>query len=208
MVILWETWWTVFLFWELTCPVMTLLIVFKFEQGLWRAGLPFFVRDCDSDIAPCEFVEVQSSLPDSCSQVFSECGVGLLFQRQLWSFRLCQSSNLRCLRLVRWKFVGENLRCLRPLVEICRWNLAMAEVEIGNMLGMHTAQEAYKEIVQNLWKNAPWLTNERGTIRTGRDSFVRMRTWLSGSPQIGRNPLFCHYFRIGFSLSASYPSVN
>lgn len=27
------------------------------------------------------------------------------------------------------------------------------EVEIGNMLGMHTAQEAYKEIVQNLWKN-------------------------------------------------------
>ena len=25
------------------------------------------------------------------------------------------------------------------------------------MLGMHTAQEAYKEIVQNLWKNAPWL---------------------------------------------------
>ena len=32
----------------------------------------------------------------------------------------------------------------------------MAKVEIGNMLGMHTAQEAYKEIVQNLWKNAPW----------------------------------------------------
>jgi len=28
-----------------------------------------------------------------------------------------------------------------------------ARVEIGNMLGMHTAQEAYKEIVQNLWKN-------------------------------------------------------
>jgi hypothetical protein len=47
----------------------------------------------------------------------------------------------------------------------------MAEVEIGNMLGMHTAQEAYKEIVQNLWKNVPWLTNERRTIR----SFVRIR---------------------------------
>ena len=52
-----------------------------------------------------------------------------------------------------------------------RWTFAMAEVEIGNMLGMHTAQEAYKEIVQNLWKNVPWLTNERRTIR----SFVRIR---------------------------------
>ena len=29
-----------------------------------------------------------------------------------------------------------------------------ARVEIGSMLGMHTAQEAYKEIVQNLWRNA------------------------------------------------------
>ncbi|CAE7568515.1 FAM135A [Symbiodinium natans] len=28
-----------------------------------------------------------------------------------------------------------------------------ARVEIGNMLGMHTSQEAYKEIVNNLWKN-------------------------------------------------------
>ena len=28
-----------------------------------------------------------------------------------------------------------------------------AKVEIGNMLGMHTSQQAYQEIVQNLWKN-------------------------------------------------------
>lgn len=28
-----------------------------------------------------------------------------------------------------------------------------ARVEIGNMLGMHTSQQAYQEIVQNLWKN-------------------------------------------------------
>ena len=186
MVILWETWWTGgFFFWasffakNLSShdPTYWFQIVKKgdwlvlgvVEPGPWLAVptvwshhvyLSLFRDGCDSDTWPI-WIRVG---PKFCARLLQLPGIF-----RMWCWSPVSATAMVLSTLPESKTQMAQIATVEMLSK--RWTFAMAEVEIGNMLGMHTAQEAYKEIVQNLWKNVPWLTNERRTIR----SFVRIR---------------------------------
>lgn len=65
------------------------------------------------------------------------------------------------------------------------------EVEIGNMLGMHTAQEAYKEIVQNLWKNVTQIkrNGNRGILRSTQPDIFQVDFFFVWCPKVRVTPI-------------------
>ena len=145
------------------------LVLGVVEPGPWLAVptvwshhvyLSLFRDGCDSDTWPI-WIRVG---PKFCARLLQLPGIF-----RMWCWSPVSATAMVLSTLPESKTQMAQIATVEMLSK--RWTFAMAEVEIGNMLGMHTAQEAYKEIVQNLWKNVLWLTNERRTIR----SFVRIR---------------------------------
>lgn len=63
------------------------------------------------------------------------------------------------------------------------------------MLGMHTAQEAYKEIVQNLWKNVAWQKTKVGSrVFLGRFFWFGFQKWYRDTLSKTKMGLQTHRF--------------